>query len=105
MKLRTRERIFLGVVTVIFYLAVGALGLPVFAGPVGGLKPLLGPTAGFLFGFVIGVLVTGVLAARASRANSAVTAVRVPVMGSRPLARAAIPWRPRGRAARGWRQG
>lgn len=54
----------LGVVTVISYLAVGALGLPVFAGPVGGLKPLLGPTAGFLFGFVIGVLVTGVLAAR-----------------------------------------
>jgi biotin transport system substrate-specific component len=54
----------LGVVTVIAYLAVGALGLPVFAGPVGGLKPLLGPTAGFLFGFVIGALITGVLAAR-----------------------------------------
>jgi biotin transport system substrate-specific component len=49
----------LGTVTIIAYLAVGALGLPVFAGPVGGLKPLTGATAGFLFGFVIASFVTG----------------------------------------------
>ena len=54
----------LGSATMIAYLAEGAIGLPVFAGPVGGLGPLLGPTAGYLFGFVAAAYVTGVLAER-----------------------------------------
>lgn len=54
----------LGTATVIAYLAEGAMGLPVFAGPVGGIAPLVGPTAGYLFGFVGGALVTGWLAER-----------------------------------------
>ncbi|MGM4928025.1 biotin transporter BioY [Tardiphaga sp. 619_E2_N8_5] len=49
----------LGTLTIIAYLAAGALGLPVFAGPVGGLKPLTGATAGFLSGFVVAAFVTG----------------------------------------------
>ncbi|WP_441232206.1 biotin transporter BioY [Tardiphaga sp. 215_C5_N2_1] len=49
----------LGTLTIIAYLAVGALGLPVFAGPVGGLKPLAGATAGFLSGFVVAAFITG----------------------------------------------
>src|ERR1700739_310872 len=39
----------LGSATMIAYLAEGAMGLPVFAGPVGGIAPLLGPTGGYLF--------------------------------------------------------
>src|SRR3979411_2287936 len=35
----------LGSVTLMAYLAEGAVGFPVFAGPVGGLAPLVGPTA------------------------------------------------------------
>jgi biotin transport system substrate-specific component len=54
----------LGVTTVIAYLAEGAAGLPVFAGPVGGLAPLTGPTAGYLFGFVAAALITGWLSER-----------------------------------------
>jgi len=54
----------LGSATMIAYLAEGAMGLPVFAGPVGGLAPLLGPTAGYLFGFVAAAFVTGILAER-----------------------------------------
>ena len=54
----------LGSATVIAYLAEGALGLPVFAGPVGGLAPLVGPTAGYLFGFVLAALATGWLSQR-----------------------------------------
>ena len=50
--------------TVIAYLAEGAIGLPVFAGPVGGLAPLFGPTAGYLFGFVAAAFVTGWLSER-----------------------------------------
>jgi biotin transport system substrate-specific component len=54
----------LGVATVIAYLGEGAVGLPVFAGPVGGLAPLVGPTAGYLLGFVAAAFITGWLSAR-----------------------------------------
>jgi biotin transport system substrate-specific component len=54
----------LGGATVIAYLAEGAIGLPVFAGPVGGLAPFLGPTAGYLIGFVAAALITGWLSER-----------------------------------------
>jgi biotin transport system substrate-specific component len=54
----------LGVTTVIAYLAEGAAGLPVFAGPSGGLAPLVGPTAGYLFGFVAAAFITGWLSER-----------------------------------------
>ncbi|MCK1491480.1 biotin transporter BioY [Bradyrhizobium sp. 180] len=54
----------LGSATMIAYLAEGALGLPVFAGPVAGIAPLVGPTAGYLFGFVLAAFVTGWLAER-----------------------------------------
>jgi biotin transport system substrate-specific component len=54
----------LGTATILAYLAEGFLGLPVFAGPVGGLAPLVGPTAGYLVGFVAAALVTGWLSER-----------------------------------------
>lgn len=54
----------LGSATMIAYLAEGALGAPVFAGPVGGIAPLVGPTAGYLFGFVAAAFVAGSLAER-----------------------------------------
>jgi biotin transport system substrate-specific component len=54
----------LGTATVMAYLAEGAIGLPVFAGPVGGLAPLLGPTAGYLAGFVAAAFITGWLSER-----------------------------------------
>jgi biotin transport system substrate-specific component len=54
----------LGSATVIAYLAEGAIGLPVFAGPVGGLAPLVGPTAGYLAGFVAAAFITGRLSER-----------------------------------------
>ncbi|MET4478391.1 biotin transport system substrate-specific component [Bradyrhizobium sp. F1.13.3] len=54
----------LGSATMIAYLAEGAMGLPVFAGPVGGIAPLVGPTAGYLFGFIGAAFVTGWLTER-----------------------------------------
>jgi biotin transport system substrate-specific component len=54
----------LGGLTVLAYLAEGACGLPVFAGPVGGLAPLMGPTAGYLAGFVAAAIITGWLSER-----------------------------------------
>jgi biotin transport system substrate-specific component len=49
----------LGGATVAAYLAEGAIGLPVFAGAAGGLAPFLGPTAGYLIGFVVAAVATG----------------------------------------------
>jgi biotin transport system substrate-specific component len=54
----------LGTATLLAYLAEGAMGFPVFAGPVGGLAPLVGPTAGYLAGFVAAAFVTGWLSER-----------------------------------------
>jgi biotin transport system substrate-specific component len=54
----------LGSATMLAYLAEGAIGLPVFASPIGGVQHLVGPTAGYLFGFVGAAFVTGWLAER-----------------------------------------
>jgi biotin transport system substrate-specific component len=54
----------LGVATVVAYLAEGAMGLPVFAGSVGGLVPLMGPTAGYLVAFIAAAFITGRLSER-----------------------------------------
>jgi len=54
----------LGGATVALYLAEGALGLPVFAGPVAGIGYMAGPTGGFLAGFLVAVMVTGLMAER-----------------------------------------
>lgn len=45
------------------YLALGAIGLPLFSGMTGGIGRIIGPTGGFLWGFLLGgVALVGVLA-------------------------------------------
>lgn len=51
------------------YVAVGALGAPVFSGGTGGFGVLVGPTGGFLVGFVAGVTAAA-LVRRALRAHA-----------------------------------
>ena len=41
-----------GVVSTSVYILIGAVGVPVFSGMKGGFAVLLGPTGGFLFGFI-----------------------------------------------------
>ena len=50
-----------GAISQLLYLLVGAVGLPVFAGQTGGIGVLVGPTAGFLWGFVLSAALTGLL--------------------------------------------
>ncbi|KKB76519.1 hypothetical protein VW35_17155 [Devosia soli] len=54
----------IGVATVALYLIEGAAGLPVFAGATAGLPYLLGPTGGFLLGFLVMAGVIGFAADR-----------------------------------------
>ncbi len=53
-----------GATAVALYVAAGVLGLPVFAGGKAGLGVLLGPTGGYLVGFVLGAAITGLAAPR-----------------------------------------
>lgn len=53
-----------GTLAVLLYLAVGALGVPVFAGGTGGFAPFLGPTGGFLLGFILAAWIAGFTADR-----------------------------------------
>lgn len=55
----------LGALSQAVYVLLGAIGLPVYAGGMGGLPVLLGPTGGYLFGFVLGAYVTGRVAGKA----------------------------------------
>lgn len=54
----------LGAATVGTYLAAGAAGLPIFVGPVAGPGYFMGPTGGYLLGFLAAALLMGEAAAR-----------------------------------------
>lgn len=54
----TRDALF----TVVVYLLLGAVGVPVFSGLQGGVGVLLGPTGGYLMGFAAGMPVAGAVA-------------------------------------------
>ncbi|KFL31096.1 hypothetical protein JP75_10925 [Devosia riboflavina] len=58
----------IGVATVALYLAQGAMGLPVFATG-GGLPYLMGPTGGFLLGFLVMAGIIGFVADRGASAK------------------------------------
>jgi len=49
----------LGALSQIIYLGLGSIGAPVFHNFTGGIGILLGPTGGFLFGFIPGAYVAG----------------------------------------------
>lgn len=51
-----------GSAAVALYLALGALGLPVFAGGTGGFAHFASPTGGFLLGYLLSAAVAGLVA-------------------------------------------
>ncbi|AND78998.1 biotin transporter BioY [Streptococcus pantholopis] len=56
------------VLSLLLYLFLGAVGLPVFAGGSGGLAALIGPAAGFLWGFLAYAALTSALVSPKSSA-------------------------------------
>lgn len=56
-----------GFLAVLLYLAVGAIGLPVFSGGAAGLAPFAGPSAGYLIAFPFAALLAGFLVERLPR--------------------------------------
>ena len=56
-----------GFLAVLLYLAIGAIGLPVFAGGTAGLAPFAGPTVGYLLGMPLAAWLTGFIVERLPR--------------------------------------
>ena len=50
----------IGPLSVSIYVILGALGLPIFAGFTGGMGVILGPTGGFIVGFIVMAHVIGI---------------------------------------------
>jgi biotin transport system substrate-specific component len=50
---------YLGALSQVVYILLGVIGLPVFAGGKAGAGILLGPTGGYLLGFIVGAYVIG----------------------------------------------
>lgn len=48
-----------GVLSVVIYLLLGMVGLPIFSGFTGGVQKLAGPTGGYLVGYLLLVFITG----------------------------------------------
>ena len=71
----------LGGITLAAYLFEGALGLPVFAGGAAGVAVLMGPTAGYLFGFLLAAMAMGYLAER-GMGRTVVSTIAAMVIGN-----------------------
>ena len=71
----------LGGITLAAYLFKGALGLPVFAGGAAGVAVLMGPTAGYLFGFLLAAIAMGYLAER-GMGRTVVSTIAAMVIGN-----------------------
>lgn len=67
--LGTRE----STISYLVYLLLGAVGLPVFSAYSGGLAKLLGPTGGYLIGFIFMAIISGVIM-KLSKVNVFITA-------------------------------
>ena len=53
-----------GLVSVILYILTGMVGIPIFSGLRGGFQVVLGPTGGFILGYIPMVIVIGLLTSR-----------------------------------------
>lgn len=89
-----------GFLAALLYLAIGAIGLPVFAGGAAGLAPFVGPTVGYLISFPLVAWLTGFIVARLPRRSPAIDAVLIflaalvaTIVFNYPLGVAGLAWR------------
>ncbi|WP_205683770.1 biotin transporter BioY [Brevibacillus migulae] len=51
----------LGTLSMLFYALLGAIGIPVFSEAAGGFQVILGPTGGYIIGFIVTAFVIGLI--------------------------------------------
>lgn len=66
-----------GVACAMLFIAQGAMGLPVFANGGSGLAYLMGPTGGYIFGFILSAYIAGYLAEKKGSALGAFNALNL----------------------------
>ena len=81
----------LGGLTIAAYIFEGAIGLPVFAGGAAGMAILVGPTGGYLFGFLLAAVVLGWLAER-GMGRSVASTVLAMVIGNIVIYLCGVAW-------------
>ena len=64
-----------GSLSMVVYTLLGVAGLPVFAGGSSGIGVLLGPTGGYIFGFIAAAFIVGKLAEKAEHAEKSGLAI------------------------------
>jgi len=79
-----------GLASMGLYLLVGAIGMPVFAGGRGGLAHFLGPTGGYLFGYVLSAWITGFISERSR--GLLILEIFAVAVGSLTIYSLGIPW-------------
>jgi biotin transport system substrate-specific component len=80
-----------GAITVLAYLFQGAVGFPVFAGGTSGLAKLVGPTGGYLMGFVAAAFVVGWLSEKGWDRRF-ITMIFSMVIGNGVIYASGLPW-------------
>jgi len=80
-----------GTASVGIYLLAGILGLPVFAGGVGGIGRFAGPTGGYLMGFLPAVLVIGFIS-NVSKKTNVIRDLFAMICGSLIIYACGLPW-------------
>lgn len=70
-----------GGLSILLFLVLVAIGLPLLSGGRGGIGVFAGPTAGFMLGWVVGAFVTGLLTERAWAGLTSLKAFGVCVIG------------------------
>lgn len=85
----------IGVSSVATYLVLGIIGLPVFAGGTAGIAKLMGPTGGFLIGYILAALAAGFLfnpKEESSRKSQILLAVVSALIAGALIYLPGIPW-------------
>ncbi len=80
-----------GSLCLLLYLAEGASGLPVFAGGMAGPARLMGPTGGYLVGFIPAAFFTGLLAERGWDRRVRTTLLAI-LLGNAAIYAFGLPW-------------
>lgn len=89
-----------GALAVLLYLALGAIGLPVFSGGSAGLAPFAGPSAGYLVAFPFAAFLSGFIVERLPRTRIATSIPLIFIAGFvsslvfiHPLGALGLAWR------------
>lgn len=56
-----------GTITILVYILLGLIGVPVFAGFTSGIGRLMGPTGGYIIGFIFTALIVGIITEKVNK--------------------------------------